>query len=138
MEDLPELCLAGDDQQWLVVDTPAVVKEEDEAEDEEVTTDLTNREAFAWPVVRFTWRDFLPGEVAKVYLVVNQPLPSLLEVVDGNHKPDGHSTSPSLPPDVSESLPNGGSEFWFNYVFSWWFTGKFRMLLRLQRLSSLL
>ena len=27
-------------------------------------------------------------------------------------------------PDVSESLPNGASEFWFNYVFAWWFTGK--------------
>jgi len=89
-----------------VLDRPAVVRAEDEAEGEEPTTDLTNREAFAWPVVRFTWRDFLPGDVAKVYLLVNQPLPSLLEIVD----------------DVSESLPNGGSEFWFNYVFSWWFT----------------
>lgn len=122
MEELPELCLAGYEEDWLVLDRPAVVRAEDEAEGEEPTTDLTNREAFAWPVVRFTWRDFLPGDVAKVYLLVNQPLPSLLEIVDGNHKPNRILTLPS-PPDVSESLPNGGSEFWFNYVFSWWFTG---------------
>lgn len=23
---------------------------------------------------------------------------------------------------MSETLPNGGSEFWFNFVFAWWFT----------------
>ena len=54
--------------------------------------DLANKEEFAWPLFRFTWRDFLPGELGEIYLAVaRRPLPSLLEVVDGELRPDSRS-----------------------------------------------
>ena len=49
--------------------------------------DLANKEEFAWPLFRFTWRDFLPDQLGKIYLAVAcRPLPSLLEVVDGDEQ----------------------------------------------------
>ena len=54
--------------------------------------DLANKEEFAWPLFRFTWRDFLPGELGEIYLAVaRRPLPSLLEVVDGELSSDSRS-----------------------------------------------
>ena len=51
------------------------------------TSDLANKEEFAWPLFAFTWRDFLPGQLAELFVAVTRrPLPSLLEVVDGESK----------------------------------------------------
>jgi len=111
MDELPDLYLEEEEEVerggawWLVerrVEDARCVVDLDST-----CSDLANKEEFAWPLFRFSWRDFLPDQLAKIYLAVaRRPLPSLLEVVD----------------DVSESLPNGASEFWFNYVFAWWFT----------------
>ena len=135
MEELPDLYLEEEEElggawwlverqgedAWWVVDL-----------DSTCSCDLANKEEFAWPLFRFTWRDFLPGQLAKIYLAVaRRPLPSLLEVVDGEFSSDRQRAQISqrrsykhICSDVSESLPNGASEFWFNYVFAWWFTGK--------------
>ena len=88
MDELPDLYLEEEEEErrgawwlverrvedaWWVVDL-----------DSTCGGDLANKEEFAWPLFRFTWRDFLPGQLAKIYLAVaRRPLPSLLEVVDG-------------------------------------------------------
>ena len=91
MDELPDLYLEEEEEDrggawwlverriedaWWVVDL-----------DSTCCSDLANKEEFAWPLFRFTWRDFLPGQLAKIYLAVaRRPLPSLLEVVDGEFR----------------------------------------------------
>ena len=129
MDELPDLYLEEEEElggAWWLVERR--VEDAWWVVDLDSTCDLANKEEFAWPLFRFTWRDFLPGQLAKIYLAVaRRPLPSLLEVVDGEFRQKAHQSEKRqtfLLPDVSESLPNGASEFWFNYVFAWWFTGK--------------
>jgi len=94
-EDLPDPFL----------EEPPPLRREEEPENI-ISSDLQqDKEECPWPSFPFCWPDFLPGQLAQTF-ASPQELPSLLSVID----------------DVSESLPNGGSEFWFNFVFSWWFT----------------
>ena len=95
MDELPLLYLEEEEvEPWWMVE-----RETEDAWwlvdlDSTCNGDLANKEEFAWPLFRFTWRDFLPGQRAKIYLAVaRKPLPSLLEVVDGeqSRKADPHS-----------------------------------------------
>ena len=85
MDELPDLYLEEEEEEdqggaWWLVER----RVEDVNLDSTCCGDLANKEEFAWPLFRFTWRDFLPGQLAKIYLAVaRRPLPSLLEVVDG-------------------------------------------------------
>ena len=85
MDDLPDLYLDDEEEvgPWWLVER----RVEDDLDS--ASGDLANKEEFAWPLFRFTWRDFLPGQLAKIYLAVaRRPLPSLLEVVDGEFSSD--------------------------------------------------
>ena len=81
MDDLPDLYLDDDEEEvgpWWLVER----RVEDDLDS--ASGDLANKEEFAWPLFRFTWRDFLPGQLARIYIAVaRRHLPSLLEVVDG-------------------------------------------------------
>ena len=83
MDELPDLYLDEEEElggAWWLVEK----RVEDVDSDSTCCNDLANKEEFAWPLFRFTWRDFLPGQLAEIYLAVaRKPLPSLLEVVDG-------------------------------------------------------
>ena len=88
MDELPDLHLDNKEEElvrkgpwWLVVDRRV---EDVEDLDAGTTSNLVNKEEFAWPLFAFTWRDFLPGQLAELFVAVTRrPLPSLLEVVDG-------------------------------------------------------
>ena len=92
MDELPDLHLDNEEEElvrkgpwWLVVDRR--VEDVDVDLDAGTTSDLANKEEFAWPLFAFTWRDFLPGQLAELFVAVTRrPLPSLLEVVDGEFK----------------------------------------------------
>jgi hypothetical protein len=115
METIPDLDLAEDSGVVLA-------REPEEAEEE--TGDLTNSPEFTWPAFPCSWTDFLPSLLADGYRAGLEELPSLLTIIDGNNVINNHgATIITILADVSESLPNGGSEFWFNFVFSWWFAG---------------
>ena len=90
MDQLPDLYLEEEEVErggaWWLVER----RVEDDLDS--ASGDLANKEEFAWPLFRFTWRDFLPGQLAKIYLAVaRRPLPSLLEVVDGELSRDSRS-----------------------------------------------
>ena len=88
MDELPDLHLDDEEEElvrrepwWLV---EGRVEDVDVDLDAGTTSDLANKEEFAWPLFAFTWRDFLPGQLAELFVAVTRrPLPSLLEVVDG-------------------------------------------------------
>ena len=91
MDELPDLHLDNEGEElvrkgpwWLVVEG----RVEDVVDlDAGTTSDLANKEEFAWPLFAFTWRDFLPGQLAELFVAVAcRPLPSLLEVVDGEFR----------------------------------------------------
>ena len=90
MDELPDLHLDNKEEElvrrepWWLVE----VRVEDFVDlDAGTTSDLVNKEEFAWPLFAFTWRDFLPGQLAELFVAVTRrPLPSLLEVVDGEFK----------------------------------------------------
>ena len=93
MDELPDLYLEEEEEEerrggaWWLVERR--VEDAWWVVDLDSTCDLANKEEFAWPLFRFTWRDFLPGQLAKIYLAVaHRPLPSLLEVVDGEFSSD--------------------------------------------------
>ena len=93
MDELPDLYLEEEEEEerrggaWWLVERR--VEDAWWVVDLDSTCDLANKEEFAWPLFRFTWRDFLPGQLAKIYLAVaRRPLPSLLEVVDGEFSSD--------------------------------------------------
>ena len=78
LPELPELYLEEEDAQ-------PVTGEAHELNGLGDTTDLVKTEDFSWPVFRCSWSDFLPVQVAELYLgITRHPLPSLLSVVDGN------------------------------------------------------
>ena len=90
MDELPVLHLDVEEEElvrkgpwWLVQRRVEDVVDLDAG----TTSDLVNKEEFAWPLFAFTWRDFLPGQLAELFVAVtHRPLPSLLEVVDGEFK----------------------------------------------------
>ena len=87
MDELPDLYLDEEEElggAWWLVE-----RRVEDLDLDSTCCDLANKEEFAWPLFRFTWRDFLPGQLAEIYLAVAcRPLPSLLEVVDGEFNSD--------------------------------------------------